>query len=286
MVVKFKKNFYTQAYSGGNHINHKVFKENPQFKYAEPKFSEYSKLYTDSGWFGRKIIAIPAAAWAAIIKTMYHLSKSIFCDFLRTASNGDFYFKAQVYSIVRDLQESFGRILSIFHDRSGLFHIQQAQFYKSCYECFYENDNVPVHTSITKDDNPSQKNDNQSTGRRPGYDRSTPITTSNFRSPEAHETVRKFNEGLDRGLRETQGMNQNYKQKCLEDFKNLVQDVVSKFKKAINEMQIKILLDRIKMRIDMDVKSSGAISKEEVYSILMPYFENYPALKQIAEDLK
>jgi hypothetical protein len=282
MVVEFENSFYAQAYSEGNPLDKKVFKESPQFLYKEPGFSEYSNFYTASGWFGRKIIAIPAAAWAVIIKTLYHLANAIFCGLPRIPSDGGLYFKAQIFSIVRDLQESFGRILSIFQDRSGLFHIQQAQFYKSCYECFYEDDTVPFSHPTTEADKPFQNSNNQLSGRS-SYDIRPPI------SEEAHERVRKFNEESQRKLKEAQGIQQQYKQECLKDFKSLVEEVDSKIngieqnlEEWKKEMQKDILFSRIKIRVDWDV-GSGAISKKEVYSVLEPYFGKYPNLKAVAE---
>ena len=37
------------------------------------------------------------------------------------------------YVVARDLQEVFGRILCIFNDTVGLYHIQQARFYQTLY---------------------------------------------------------------------------------------------------------------------------------------------------------
>ncbi len=137
MTIKFDETAYYKAIIPyGKQVDPGWVKNNQKFSYGNPEDEKYSKSYNDSGWIGRKIIALPAAAWSGIAKVIYHLAKAAICWVPGIAEKPGTYFKVQIYSAVRDLQESFGRILTIFSDKKGLYHIQQASFHKSCYECF------------------------------------------------------------------------------------------------------------------------------------------------------
>lgn len=103
-------------------------------------YHHYAEAYTNNynkAWLGRKLLAIPKAFWSALIKTIFHLAQGIifsliFCLFGQKERGGK-HFKAMLFSSLRDLQESFGHFASFFYENYGLYHVQEADFHKTCY---------------------------------------------------------------------------------------------------------------------------------------------------------
>lgn len=104
-----------------------------RFSCVNIKYRQYSKEYDNYiiyNTFGRKIKALPMAIWSGICKTIYHIALLII--FAKSASNDQR--KAFVFCAVRDLQESFGYLLSLLRDRWGYYHIEASLFHKDCYD--------------------------------------------------------------------------------------------------------------------------------------------------------
>lgn len=141
MAIKFDETAYYQSFTSEYKFDKNKLKNDQRFSYDKSnkvKVSNYSEHYKDTGWMGRKVVALPAAAWSGIVKVTYHLAKAII--FSLFSDKPGTYFKVQIYSAIRDLEEAFGHILTIFNDKHGLYHIEQASFHKSCYECFLISD--------------------------------------------------------------------------------------------------------------------------------------------------
>lgn len=163
MSYKFNNTFYFKTVK-----EQEIFKDDAQifseltqklqFKYGSVRRTEFDKNYLEKGWFGRKIIALPAALWSASIKVIYHLIKALLLGVLRSCSDRGLYFKAQFFYISRDLQESYGRLTSLFNDRYGLFHIQESQFQKTCYDyALLSVAKSPNHSSMASDSKKTSK---------------------------------------------------------------------------------------------------------------------------------
>ncbi|MGK5594907.1 MAG: J domain-containing protein [Parachlamydiaceae bacterium] len=135
MSIDFEKTHYLQAVKKNknlkkisHHANDKL-----QFKYVDVSFKKFNKKYSEGWWFGRKVIALPAALWSGTVKTTYHLAKAIIIGSVKGSSDGRKYFKAQLFYVGRDFQESIGWLISFFNDRYGQYHIQESGFHKTCY---------------------------------------------------------------------------------------------------------------------------------------------------------
>jgi len=81
-IVFFEKTSYLSAVQERDNLNteSKLFKHtkaNLQFTYVDVNAKQFAKKYSDSGWFGRKVIALPEALCSGILKTIYHLAKAI-----------------------------------------------------------------------------------------------------------------------------------------------------------------------------------------------------------------
>ena len=122
-------------------------KSNPQFNYDNINFEKFNAKYSSNGWVGRKILAIPMALFSGIIKTIYHLAIAILIGIPRCLFGNSKYLKSQIFSFVRDLQESLGFIITLFKDNYGLYNIQKSQFNKSCYSCFACDSSNSLNTS-------------------------------------------------------------------------------------------------------------------------------------------
>jgi|GEM_PF-2665838 len=168
MNINFEINSYLSAVKEKAHLNSEseIFnyaKAGLQFKYVDVSIKEFKQKYSPEGWVGRKVIALPAAIWSGIVKTIYHLAKAILVGVI-ACSGGNNYLKAQFFYIARDLQESLGWSATLLNDRYGQYHIQESGFHKSCYNCFLTNNTEP--------DSPQQGNANTT------YRTDLPSTTS------------------------------------------------------------------------------------------------------------
>ncbi len=98
-----------------------------QFHYPNSLLS----CYSDSrGWFGRKLIALPLAS-IGIIKAIYHLSMVFFKGLYHEKRSTCM--QMYTYAAVRDLEESFGRIVTLFSDKRGRYLVEESIYQKSCY---------------------------------------------------------------------------------------------------------------------------------------------------------
>lgn len=74
MNVCFEKDAYFEAVK--KDVDYA--KSQQQFSYGNVTFRDFKNEYaTKEGWFGRKVIALPAVLWSGAVKTIYHLAKAI-----------------------------------------------------------------------------------------------------------------------------------------------------------------------------------------------------------------
>ena len=106
-----------------------------QFTYVDVSFKEFKQNHWTHYWFGRKIIALPAATYSGIVKTIYHLTTAILVTVVPPRDNKN-HLQAQCFYIARDLQETFGWLITLLNDSYGQYHVQASGFHKSCYEHF------------------------------------------------------------------------------------------------------------------------------------------------------
>ncbi|HEY4831453.1 MAG TPA: hypothetical protein VIH61_02725, partial [Waddliaceae bacterium] len=133
MSTNFEINSYLSAVKENVHLSseNKIFnhaKADLQFKYINVSVQEFNQKYSAEDWFGRKIVALPAAIWSGIVKTIYHLAKAVLVEMIARSGDNN-YFKAQLFYIARDLQESFGWLSTLLNDRYGQYHIQESGFH-------------------------------------------------------------------------------------------------------------------------------------------------------------
>lgn len=108
----------------------------------------FQRQYFEKGWLGRKIIALPAAVWTGLIKSIYHFicysfarSLSITHSFLSCRRfNMPFKVKScsEVHRFygVRNVQESYGWLICLFNDRCGQFRVQNSRSHKKFYDAY------------------------------------------------------------------------------------------------------------------------------------------------------
>lgn len=82
----------------------------------------------------RAVVAIPSALISGVVKTAYHLASALIAGTwnILTGDGGDV-MKKHVFSFLRDLQETFGHITSVFSYSLGQYHIQESAFHKQAY---------------------------------------------------------------------------------------------------------------------------------------------------------
>lgn len=140
MSIKFEKNAYLRAVKENETFNEdqKIFehaKESLKFKYVDVNYQKFAEICSDELWLGRKLVALPAAAFCATLKTIYHLAEAILIGCLKALSDDGKYCQAKFFSIGRDFQEAFGRLVTLLNDKKGQFYIQESRFHQTCYKC-------------------------------------------------------------------------------------------------------------------------------------------------------
>lgn len=139
MSVKFEKNDYLRVFKSKSGIEDVVehAKKHQEFNAGMVSFSDFQEGLKGKGWFGRKITALPHAAWSGVVKTAFHLAMALLGVLKAVADDGQ-YLKVQLFCAIRDIQEGCGWIIGFFYDSYGQFLVQEGLFHKSYYECFLE----------------------------------------------------------------------------------------------------------------------------------------------------
>lgn len=141
MDIKFVDSVYLEALKEHKNFSSDVkffqeIKNQLLFKYGEVEKEQFYFKYSEEGWLGRKITALPKAAWSGLIHSTYHLALAILIGIPAVFKGEGKYLIVQLFSFARDLQCAYGYLTSLINDRYGQFHIQESQFQKSCYHYF------------------------------------------------------------------------------------------------------------------------------------------------------
>jgi hypothetical protein len=104
-----------------------------QFQYGKSSYQRFSRLYDErlenKQCISRKLAALPGAV-IALAQLIFHIAESVFSGIPQVLSGKRDPLKKASYCVLRDSQELVGRVLSLFHDRVGLYVVQGAQFQK------------------------------------------------------------------------------------------------------------------------------------------------------------
>lgn len=140
--LSYYKAFKENNYSADGTLLSFIKKSGQQFHYGKTDFEQFAAKYHDAGWVGRKVIALPAAAWTGVVKTTLNLALAILFGIPKALFDDGTYFKAQIFHVCRDLQAAAGRIISIFNDEYGLYLIEESQVQKKFYEIFLDDEEI------------------------------------------------------------------------------------------------------------------------------------------------
>ena len=155
MAVEFQNNHYREV-SEGIKNGFKYLRNGLKFKYDVVTPEKFNLKYSPGGceWFGRKVKALPAAALCGVVKVTCHLALAIFVGIPKAIFDHGTYFKARIFSVARDFQESYGWLATLFNDRYGQFHVEESQFQKTCYLFSITKGAIQYdHLSGSKDEN-------------------------------------------------------------------------------------------------------------------------------------
>lgn len=119
IMIKFTPTFYLTSIKEDENFKdeEKIFKyaqTHLEFKYGHVDRERFNRHYSAEGWLGRKVLALPIAAWALIVKTIYHVAKAILIGIPKIYFDNRRYILAQFLHVGGDLQETYGRLTSIF----------------------------------------------------------------------------------------------------------------------------------------------------------------------------
>lgn len=153
MSIKFPNSFYLEAlkdeemFSSDVKIREQVM-DKLLFKYGDIENQQFNQKYSIEGWLGRKITALPRAIWSGVVQPIFHLALAILIGIPKICLGKSEYLKVQLYNGARDLQEAYGHLVTLIHDRHGQFHVQESQFQKFCYQYFVTDDLIKKEKGI------------------------------------------------------------------------------------------------------------------------------------------
>lgn len=140
---KFEQTCYLSAFKDvGNLKDDKALfefvKSRAQFSYSQANnYQRFSEKYSSEGWLGRKVWAIPTAAYYAILENIPVIAICLIAfPILCFTEDFSVVYKHVFFRSVRQMQIGFGCMASLFNDRYGLYHIEEGHFYMTCYKCW------------------------------------------------------------------------------------------------------------------------------------------------------
>lgn len=150
MSVKFKNNSYFNTVCKNISFNQIVDKssKNVSFKIGDANFKNFKPNYSSRGLFFRKITTLPSAICTGTFNSIYLIFKLIIIGLPKTIFVNKSYIKVHVFKVIRNLQNTYGRIATFFNDRYGQFHIQESQFHKNCYDLYKPSKIKPFRKTI------------------------------------------------------------------------------------------------------------------------------------------
>ena len=96
-------------------------------------YGSVTERYCSKNWIGRKVMALPRAAWWGVVMTTYYLFQAAVVGFLKKSFDKERYFRASYFCAARSLQCAFGHLISLLDDRWGNHYIQTSTFHILCY---------------------------------------------------------------------------------------------------------------------------------------------------------
>lgn len=104
------------------------------FSYGNVNYSNYQ--YNSNNYLFRKLMVVSGCVEAGIVGVVSHLARAILYGIPMACIGKKYHFKADLYRVVRDLQEGLGWIVTLFHDRAGSYLVQESIFHRKCYDQF------------------------------------------------------------------------------------------------------------------------------------------------------
>jgi hypothetical protein len=106
------------------------------FFYDDMDFFFAEQLEGNLGVYGRKIIAIPNALYSGILKTAYHTALIVFRGVPDATFKDTCSLRVNTYHLIRDLEETCGWIVTLFHDKVGSYLVEESLFHKAAYSIY------------------------------------------------------------------------------------------------------------------------------------------------------
>jgi hypothetical protein len=119
-------------------------KSNLEFQIGNVNYSRFEQKYLTEPLQGRNVTPLSVTASEAVQsigRTIYRLSAA--CMQIPRGAEGEALKRLHLFHARRDFQEFYGRLLSLFNDTWGQFHIQESGFQKACYYSF-EHAGIPI----------------------------------------------------------------------------------------------------------------------------------------------
>jgi len=117
------------------------------FSYGEMNYQSFEGKYSSENYRKRKVIAIPHALLSGVIKPIYHLAQAIplIPQLIFGKRNQSV---VPIYRVARDMEESSGWIVTLFHDKLGSYIVQESRFQQQCYSYFYFDNHFTPHEAL------------------------------------------------------------------------------------------------------------------------------------------
>lgn len=138
-------------------LSEHVKEQGLRFSYGKVTFDSFQKVYCSTEFFAYKIVALPSAFVAGVVKLICHLAYAVFISIPKTCYQLDARpFKAIVLIMIRDLEEALGWMITIVNEVRGQYLVEKSLFQKTCYSIALEdsvNNSATVLTVKKKSQN-------------------------------------------------------------------------------------------------------------------------------------
>lgn len=107
--------------------------EELKYKYGNVSYPIFSQKYSYQGYIKRKIFAFPKIIHTITTKLLLHFVIMILKGVPKVYKNENSCLKLYYFKVLRDIEETSGWFITIFHDKMGSYLVQESNFQKKCY---------------------------------------------------------------------------------------------------------------------------------------------------------
>ena len=139
MTVEFKNNIYLTCIKDNENFNSNTkiadyAKSHLEFQIGDVNYSRFEQKYLAEEFQERPITPLSTTASKAVKSIAQAIGHLATACIQMPRGFADEELRLHLFHARRDYQEFYGRILCLFHNTWGEYHIQESAFHKTCYD--------------------------------------------------------------------------------------------------------------------------------------------------------